>query len=44
MGMASFINNEEQLRNEFIRLKHIFTQLTITSSNKLKPSKLFRWA
>ena len=44
MGMASFINNEEQLRNEFIRLKHIFTQLTITSSNTLKPSKLFRWA
>ena len=27
MGMASFINNEEQVRNEFIRLKHIFTQL-----------------
>ena len=27
MGMASFINNEEQVRNEFIRLKNIFTQL-----------------
>ena len=27
MGMASFINNEEQVRNEFIRLKDIFTQL-----------------
>ena len=27
MGMASFSNNEEQVRNEFIRLKDIFTQL-----------------
>lgn len=27
MGMASFINSEEQVRNEFASLKHIFTQL-----------------
>ena len=27
MGMASFINNEEQVRNEFASLKHIFNQL-----------------
>jgi PLP dependent protein len=27
MGMASFINSEEQVRNEFTSLKHIFTQL-----------------
>ena len=27
MGMASFINNEEQVRNEFSSLKQIYTQL-----------------
>jgi len=27
MGMASFINSEEQVRKEFASLKHIFTQL-----------------
>ena len=27
MGMASFINREEQVRKEFASLKHIFTQL-----------------
>ncbi len=27
MGMASFINSEEQVRNEFTSLKHIFIQL-----------------
>ncbi len=39
MGMASFINNEEQLRNEFIRLKYIFTQL---SNNFFKHTETFQ--
>ena len=39
MGMASFINNEEQLRNEFIRLKHIFTQL---NNNFFKHTETFQ--
>ena len=39
MGMASFINNEEQVRNEFIRLKHIFTQL---NNNFFKQTQTFQ--
>ena len=39
MGMASFINNEEQVRNEFIRLKHIFTQL---NNNFFKHTETFQ--
>lgn len=39
MGMASFINNEEQIRNEFIRLKHIFTQL---NNNFFKQTQTFQ--
>ena len=42
--MASFINSEEQVRNEFARLKHIFTQLKNSFFKQTKPSKLFRWA
>ena len=39
MGMASFINNEEQVRNEFIRLKDIFTQL---NNNFFKKTETFQ--
>jgi len=39
MGMASFSNNEEQVRNEFIRLKHIFTQL---NNNFFKQNQTFQ--
>ena len=39
MGMASFSNNKEQVRNEFIRLKDIFTQL---NNNFFKKTETFQ--
>lgn len=39
MGMASFINSEEQVRNEFASLKHIFTQL---KNSFFKQSETFK--
>jgi PLP dependent protein len=39
MGMASFINNEEQVRNEFASLKQIFTQL---NNSFFKQSETFK--
>ena len=39
MGMASFINSEEQVRNEFASLKNIFTQL---NNSFFKQSETFK--
>lgn len=39
MGMASFINSEEQVRNEFSSLKHIFSQL---KSSFFKETETFK--
>ncbi len=39
MGMASFINSEEQVRSEFARLKQIFIEL---KNSFFKQSKIFK--
>jgi pyridoxal phosphate enzyme (YggS family) len=39
MGMASFINSEEQVRKEFASLKHIFAQL---NNSFFKQSETFK--